>query len=304
MGDEGIEIDPPYGGDTAVAHAAHASAFEGVDSAHWREVRDHARETVKGRLIVLTFAAQTGVRNFQRDADTMIDEYIKEPPRKPITGLGAIIEGLAAAGSILIPEATLAADIFETAKAVYEMYKPAAELQDKFREQVVARSVEEAKTKLKGLASELADAADNTAPMVLDQAFGTINTSLDAYITAHPHPLQDTDEYYGALSDVIGIKHWDPTDSAATVYNSMFPKFKFALMTATSTLHFFHELSNDFERLNFLMDEAERGNDPDALLVLIGADKPYWDRFLTVYRASGRDAAVAALMQHLTGFGG
>ncbi len=64
-------------------------------------------------------------------------------------------------------------------------------------------------------------------------------------------------------------------------------------------IHFFHELDNDMDRLNFLMDEAEKGNDPDALLSLIGADQAYWDTFLTVFRSDGRPAALLALERKL-----
>ena len=48
-----------------------------------------------------------------------------------------------------------------------------------------------------------------------------------------------------------------------------------------------------------LRDEAEKGNDPDDLLSLIGADQSYWDPFLTVFRSDGRNAAVLALSRHL-----
>ena len=64
-------------------------------------------------------------------------------------------------------------------------------------------------------------------------------------------------------------------------------------------IHFFHEMDNDLERLNFLMDEAEKGNDPDDLLLVIGADRSYWDPFLTVFRSEGRSAALVALERHL-----
>ena len=47
------------------------------------------------------------------------------------------------------------------------------------------------------------------------------------------------------------------------------------------------------------MDEAEKGNDPDALLSLIGADQSYWDSFLTVFHSDGRSAALLALSRHL-----
>ncbi len=82
------------------------------------------------------------------------------------------------------------------------------------------------------------------------------------------------------------------------VWNKVFPPFKEQVLVAAAQIHFFHEMDDDFERLNFLMDEAENGNDPDGLLDLIGGKRDYWDQFLTVYRSQGRSAAILALEQH------
>jgi hypothetical protein len=83
------------------------------------------------------------------------------------------------------------------------------------------------------------------------------------------------------------------------VWNEVFPPFKKKVLVAAAQIHFFHEMDNDLERLNFLMDEAEKGNDPDDLLSLIGADRSYWDPFLTIFRSEGRSAALVALERHL-----
>ena len=74
------------------------------------------------------------------------------------------------------------------------------------------------------------------------------------------------------------------------------PAFRKELMRVASGLHFFHELDNDFERLEFLIEQIEKGENADALLDYIGADRKYWDRYLAVYRADGKDAAMTALM--------
>ena len=71
------------------------------------------------------------------------------------------------------------------------------------------------------------------------------------------------------------------------------------MLVASARIHFFQELDTDFERLNFLMDEAEKGNDPDVLLDLIDGDRTYWDPFLAVYHSEGKSAAQVALEKHL-----
>jgi hypothetical protein len=73
------------------------------------------------------------------------------------------------------------------------------------------------------------------------------------------------------------------------VWNKVFPPFKEKVLVAAAEIHFFHEMDDDFERLKFLMDQCEKGNDPDALLELIGASRSYWDPFL---RSSGTRAGL------------
>ena len=56
----------------------------------------------------------------------------------------------------------------------------------------------------------------------------------------------------------------------------------------TACIHFFQELDNNVARPDFLMNEAESGTDPDALLGLIGTDQAYWDRCLDITGSAGK----------------
>jgi hypothetical protein len=127
-----------------------------------------------------------------------------------------------------------------------------------------------------------------------------VGAALDSYIKQNPQPLKpDDDEFYRSLCNAIGIKQPDKDLIPLEVRNATWPPFEKAMLVVAAQIHFFHELDDDVERLNFLMDEAEKGNDPDALLSLIGADQPYWDTFLRVFRSEGRPAALLALQRHL-----
>jgi hypothetical protein len=247
------------------------------------------------RLDVLTHAYIAGARDFRDDADKMVDEYIKEKP-KQISGLGAVFEALMAAGEILVPEAGLAHEIYLTAKTVVEEMKPGRELIEKANEAVAVKSVEEAKSHLKQVAIDAAEEVEHRAPRALDLGLGTVGDSVKIYLAGQAQPPQHSEAVYRTVCDAIGIKHMDPDDARMTVWRQVMPAFRKELMRVASGLHFFHELDNDFERLEFLIEQIEKGENADALLDYIGADRKYWDRYLAVYRADGKDAAMTALM--------
>ena len=273
--------------------------IETVDSPRWPEVKEGAHGVARDRLQTRYDAVIQGAQWFRDDADTLVKEAIKKPPEH-LSGFGAIVEAVMAACTLLVPEVGIAAEIAEAAKTAYETVKPAAELVEKANQEVVANSVEEATNYLQELTKTYAeDVADKALP-IKQAAENAVGAALDSYIKQNPQPLNPgDDEFYKNLCDAIGIKEPDLNAIKMEVWNEVFPPFKKKVLTAAAQIHFFHEMNNDLDRLNFLMDEAEKGNDPDDLLSLIGADQSYWDPFLTVFRSDGRNAAVLALSRHL-----
>jgi len=273
--------------------------IETVDSPRWPEVKEGAHGVARDRLQTRYDAVIQGAQWFRDDADTLVKEAIKKPPEH-LSGFGAIVEAVMAACTLLVPEVGIAAEIAEAAKTAYETVKPAAELVEKANQEVVANSVEEATNYLQELTKTYAeDVADKALP-IKQAAENAVGAALDSYIKQNPQPLNPgDDEFYKNLCDAIGIKEPDLNAIKMEVWNDVFPPFKKKVLTVAAQIHFFQEMDNDPERLNFLMDEAEKGNDPDDLLSLIGADQSYWDPFLTVFRSDGRSAALLALSRHL-----
>ena len=273
--------------------------IETVDSPRWPEVKEGAHGVARDRLQTRSDAVIQGAQWFRDDADTLVKEAIKKPPEH-LSGFGAIVEAVMAACTLLVPEVGIAAEIAEAAKTAYETVKPAAELVEKANQEVVANSVEEATNYLQELTKTYAeDVADKALP-IKQAAENAVGAALDSYIKQNPQPLNPgDDEFYKNLCDAIGIKEPDLNAIKMEVWNDVFPPFKKKVLTVAAQIHFFQEMDNDPERLNFLMDEAEKGNDPDDLLSLIGADQSYWDPFLTVFRSDGRSAALLALSRHL-----
>ncbi len=273
--------------------------FETTDSPRWPQVKEGAHGVARDRLQTRYDAVIQGAQWFRDDADTLVKDAIKKPPGH-LSGFGALVESVMAACVLLVPEAGLAAEIAEAVKGAYETLKPAKELVDKANEEVVADSVEQATNYLQELTKTYAEDVADKAGQIKKDAQDAVGAALDSYITQNPQPLKPGDDaFYASLSDAIGIKEADLNDIKRQVWNEVFPPFKSKVLTIAAQIHFFHELDNDMDRLNFLMDEADKGNDPDALLSLIGGDQSYWDPFLAVYRSDGRPAAVLALERKL-----
>jgi hypothetical protein len=305
----GEESDPP---DTADASSAAEPAssteieFETVGSEHWNFVRQGAQLEASRRLQTRYDAVIEGVQWFRKDANELVKNAIKKPPEH-LSGFGAIVESVMAACLLLVPEVGLAAEIAEEVKkacekvkTAYEVVKPLAELAEKANQEVIVNSVEEATNYLQELTATYAEDVENEAGPVKQAAEKAVGAALDSYITQNPQPLKPgDDELCKSLCDAIGIKEPDLNAIKMEVWNEVFPPFKKQVAVIAAQIHFFQEMDTDPERLNFLMDEAEKGNDPDALLSLIGANQPYWDGFLTVFRSEGRLAAGLALEGHL-----
>ena len=275
--------------------------FETVDSPRWPQVKEGAHGVARDRLQTRYDAVIQGAQWFRDDADTLVKDCIRKPPGH-LSGFGALVEGVMAACVLLVPEVGLAAEILEAAKSAYETLKPAQELIEKAHEQVVANSVEQATNYLQELTKTFAeDVADKALP-IKQAAENAVGPALDSFLRQNPQVFKPgDDEFYRTLCDGIGIKEPDLNAIKMEVWQKVFPPFKEKVLAASAQLHFFHELDNDLERLEFLIEQAEKGNNPDAFLDLVGGDRSYWDPYLAVYRSEGAFAAKTALTGHLGG---
>jgi hypothetical protein len=275
--------------------------FETVDSPSWPQVKEGAHGVARDRLLIRYNAVVQGAQLFRDNADTLVKDAIKKPPGE-LSGFGNIIAAALDCVMLVVPEVGLAHEILEAAHASYELLKSASELNDKVNEQITANTVEEATNYLQELTKKYAEEVTGQALQVSKDALDAVGGALDSYIQQNPQHFQPGDDnFYRSLCDGIGIADPDLNDVEMEVWNKVFPPFKQQVLTAAARIHFFQDLDNDPDRLAFLMDEADKGNDPDALLDLIGGDRAYWDPFLAIYRSDGRDAAAQALAQHLAG---
>ena len=157
--------------------------FETVDSPRWPEVKEGARRSGERsspdpiRRCDLRSSVVPG--RCRRPCQGRHHEAAGQLP-----GFGAIAEAVMAACVLLLPEATLAAEIAEAVKTAYEMVKPAAELVEKANQEVVANSVEEARNYLQELTKTYAeDVADKALP-VKQAAQNAVGAALELW-TSH-----------------------------------------------------------------------------------------------------------------------
>lgn len=274
--------------------------FENADSPRWLAVRDAAAIEVDRRLQNRYDAVCLGADMFKANADDLVKQTIRKPPGR-VSSFGAIVEIVAAACEVVVPEAGLLKEIVEEAGAVHTMAKAAAETVDKAREEFEANTVEEAQEHLGHLSKQAVQAIKDGALHVKDETGKHAGTALDRYINANPQPFRQDESFTNELCVAIGVPETVIDRVQVEAYDKLMPSFVRHVEEAAARLHFFHEMSNDFERLDFLMDMSDQGTNPDDFLRLIEADVAYWDRFLSVFRSDGRDAAKLALENHIMG---
>jgi hypothetical protein len=274
--------------------------FETTDSPNWPQVKEGAHGVARERIDVRYKGVIQGANDFTRSASQLVANCIKKPPES-ISIFGAIADVVLVAATLVVPEVGVAAEILETVKKSYEALKASSELVEKVNQMEKAESVESATAQLKGIADDMAEDVEHGAATMQELALDSVGAALESYVTQNPQVFRlGDDAFYGELCDGIGITKSSLEDVSMAAWRQMFTPFREKVLQTAATLHFFKEMDDDPERLNFLMDQADEGNDPDALLDLIGGDRAYWDQFLSVYKSNGRDAANAALLKYLT----
>jgi histone H3/H4 len=276
----------------------HEIEFETIDSPNWPGVKDGAIALGRTNLQYRYNAAVAAAEGFKADAHQLVNSTITKPPGH-VSAFSAIVDVVMAACEIVIPEEAAIHLVYQAAKAAWEEVKPSAELLEKANEQIEANTVEEATKHLNEVSDRLAEDIVRNASHITEKAGEQIEAALVEYVRQNPQVFQREQAYYQTLCDAVGLQKPDVDRLADEMINKVMPKFREKVMETSASLHFFHELSSDFERLNFLIEITEKGTDPDAFLKLIGGDQHYWDEFLSVYRSEGKDAAARALAHHL-----
>jgi len=278
--------------------------FESVDSPNWAIVKEGATNLARYNLQQRYNAAVSAAEGFKSDAHQLLDQAITKPPGR-LLNFGAIADLVVVACEIVLPEEGIIALVFDEAKQAWEEVKPSEELASKATEEFEANTVEEATKHLSELSDLLASEIVSNALTITNSAGTKVGDALDEYIKQNPQDFTTKDQaYYQTLCDAIGVTVPNVESLQDEIINKVMTTFRERVMWTAARIHFFVEMNDDAERLNFLIDDvAEKGTDPDDFVKGIGGDVAYWDQFLSVYRSDGKQAALQALASHFLGRG-
>ena len=276
--------------------------FESDDSGNWAIVKAGATTLAQTNLQKRFNAAASAAEGFKSDAHRLLDEAITKPPGS-LLSFGAIADLVVAACWIVLPEEGVIALVFEEAKQAWEAVKPSYELARKATEPFEANTVEAAKEHLSELYDMLAAEIASNALTITSSAQNKVGDALNEYVKQNPQVfpmIQDQDQaYYQTLCDAIGVTAPNVESLQDEIITKVMTTFRESVNWTVAHMHFM-EMSDDLERLNFLIDDiAEKGTDPDDFLKGIGGDVDYWDQFLSIYRSDGKHAAMVALGSRL-----
>lgn len=274
--------------------------FEDASSPKWPTVREGVARVASARVNRRYEAIVEGTGQFEKRAGTLVAEKIKKPPKK-LPLFGFIVEQVLVIGKLVVPEAGLAAEIFELAEAAHSSLNADAELVKEANTERIEHTVEKATKALTEFAEHLGEDARKKAAAIQKNVDEHLGDALDKYINNNPRPLDEHDTFYHEFCDSLGLLDPDYDAIVRTTIESVWPQFEAKVNETADSIHFFTEMEDDVARLDYLIDMIEHGHDVEGFLADVGADKNYWDKWLAEYRAQGKESALDAISYHVGG---
>jgi hypothetical protein len=175
---------------------------------------------------------------------------------------------------------------------------------EKKRSEVASEALQTAKVKLLRVGAALADAADNAATQTEKAAWGPfLQQRAQKIVREHPDwadmdPSDDTN--HQTIARHMGYPDPASSDIPGNILAGLRTQFREEAAIVTAGLHFMQDLHDDADRLEYLIGEAEKGTDPDALVAHMGGrDTVYWGHYLGLSRARGKEYALFCMKAHL-----
>jgi hypothetical protein len=292
----------PVGGGVATAQASgltpqEVASIEIDDNRpnHRQELYDGAVNEARGRLIILRDNITGSVASFQGIAYTATEE-LKGTSHSDL-GL-SIFKALIDVVIVAIPggkEAETAVEVGKEAlKGFIDVF---SENVKQGREESAAGRVDEAKAELRRIAGKLSDTARDAAKAAQGRAEPLLGQSVAGLLAANPEwvHLEPTQEMYGFLSDHIGFQDTRVDDPSPTILAGLMDEFQHEFNRVSADLYF-HDMSNDTDRLMHLLEKVEPVSSVPQYLAAVGADVPYWERRVRLYHQAFPGEAASEVM--------
>jgi hypothetical protein len=264
-----IEIDPP-----AAAAAAPAD--------HRQALIDGAVSTATGRLIMIRQDLDKVVADFNSRAH----DATADLKGKSEAGMGmALFKVLVDVAIAAIPGGAEAEAAMEAGKEALKGFIDTFAEQVKQGEERSAQGrLDDAKSELRRIASDLADTAAAAAQSAEESAVPKLGQAAGSLLDANPDwaHLDPTQDMYGFLADRMGFV--DPRVSMLDfkVMQGLDHQFTVEMTRVEADLQF-HDMDSDTDRLMHLLEKVEPTSSVGDYLRVVKADVPYWERRVQLY---------------------
>jgi hypothetical protein len=275
-----IEIDPPATAQTQAAQPAQAAPAD-----HRQALIDGAVNEARGRIIMVRQDIDKTVNDFNSRAHDATEDL----KGKSEDGMGLeLFKVLVAVAIAAIPggaEVEIAMEVGKEAlKGFVETF---ADEVKKGEAQSAQGRLDDAKSELRRIATNLAYTASEAAQAGEQTAIGLLGHAAESFLAAHADwaVLDPTQDNYGLIADHMGFV--DPRVSMLElkIMTGLDDQFRHEMTRVQADLYF-HDMGSDQERLMHLLEKIEPTTNVGEYLRTVNADVPYWEKRVQLYHAA------------------
>jgi hypothetical protein len=250
---------------------------------------DGATNEARGRLVMVRQDIDKAVNDFNSRAHDATEDLKGKSESDMGSALFKVLIDVAIAA---VPGAAEAEVAYKLAEEVgKEAFKGFVDTWvdgvEKSSQQSAQGRLDDAKSELRRIATNLADAAAESAQAAEEAAAPLLGHSATQILAANPgwEHVDATQDNYGLISDHMGFV--DPRASliAFKISQHLDNQFEHE-MTRVSADLYFHDMANDTERLMHLLDKIEPTTNVGDYLRAVSADVPWWERRVELYHAT------------------
>ncbi len=147
-----------------------------------------------------------------------------------------------------------------------------------------AGRLDDAKSELRRIASNLSDTARDSAKAAQEAAEPLLGQSVQGVLSLHPEwvHIEPTQENYGFIADQTGIADARAMDPSVHIMAGLMQQFQHEMNRVAADLYF-HDMDNDTDRLMHLLEKIEPTTPVADYLRVVNADVPWWERRVRLY---------------------
>lgn len=250
---------------------------------------DGATNEARGRIVMIRQDIDKAVNDFNSRAHDATEDLKGKSESDMGSALFKVLIDVAIAA---IPGAAEAEVAYKLAEEVgKEAFKGFVDTWrdgvDKASQQSAQGRLDDAKSELRRIATNLANAAADSAQAAEEGAAPLLGHSAAQILAVHPgwERVDATQDNYGLISDHMGFVDPRVSTIAFHITQKLDDQFQHE-MTRVSADLYFHDMDSDTERLMHLLDKIEPTTNVGDYLRVVNADVPWWERRVELYHAA------------------